>query len=450
AVFKQQVSLYHHRVRQRVREGLRISSLFRQHGVMIRENAFVAAEDRPALQARLPALKDLQEMVPLLWSSYDAAVEHEEQWRRRLVRLGKQEEVIQRFTALPGISWIRGATLYAYLDTPWRFRSKAALWKYLGIGLERKHSGNGPEYLGVPTRAHRLLKGTILGAACSAVASGDNPFAELYGRWIEQGTTRISCRAGSLSAYRGRQNWRLGQLHPFDTDHGLAWDGPGPVPRVYGLEAAKLRPKRGIFRKGVAFQPQCGLRRPDPSKGDHDAFLQPAAPILLWRRFARQNDVPVHPRPGRRHRLAPGSACRARRLPRSRRALPRRARRRLRVSVLLVLAGRPVCRREDRFCLGPRSVHEGHPRRQIRGRPHRFPKDRSTRTRRQPAHRLRLSQGAARNPRPVAPPHVPGPQTRRGRRPRGQHQQSIQPAAVRQKTHLRPEPASAQDRRTFR
>src|SRR5262249_16219066 len=50
-----------------------------------------------------------------------------------------------------------------------------------------KHSGNAPEYLGVPTRAHRLLKGTILGAAHSAVASGNNPFAELYGRWIEQG-----------------------------------------------------------------------------------------------------------------------------------------------------------------------------------------------------------------------------------------------------------------------
>jgi transposase len=126
-------------------------------------------------------------MLPLLWSSYDAAVENEERWRKQLVRLAKHDEVIERFTALPGISWIRAATLYAYVDTPWRFRSKAALWKYLGIGLERKHSGNGPEYLGVPTRAHRLLKGTILGAALSAVASGNNPFAELYGRWIDQG-----------------------------------------------------------------------------------------------------------------------------------------------------------------------------------------------------------------------------------------------------------------------
>jgi hypothetical protein len=39
----------------------------------------------------------------------------------------------------------------------------------------------------VPARAHRLLKGTILGAALSAVTSGNNPFADLYRRWSEQG-----------------------------------------------------------------------------------------------------------------------------------------------------------------------------------------------------------------------------------------------------------------------
>jgi transposase len=224
-LFKQHVSLYHYRVRQRVREGLRISSLFRQHGVMVRENAFVTAADRPALQARLPAATTFPEMLPLLWSSYDAAVEHEEQWRRRLVQLAKGEEVIARFTALPGISWIRAATLYAYLDTPWRFRSKAALWKYLGIGLERKPSGQGPEYLGVPTRAHRLLKGTILGAARSAVASGDKPFAELYGRWLQQG----------LSSKLARRNVARAQVA---TLWGLWKNGSAYRPDWVGVAAA--------------------------------------------------------------------------------------------------------------------------------------------------------------------------------------------------------------------
>src|SRR6516164_6688660 len=69
---------------------------------------------------------------------------------------------------------------------------------------------------------------------------------------------RLSCR-GRLQERRSAENQDggPGQLEPLDTYHGLDWDGPGPVPMVYGLEAAKLLPKRGIFRKGVAFQPRC-------------------------------------------------------------------------------------------------------------------------------------------------------------------------------------------------
>src|SRR5262249_20294570 len=154
AVFKEQVALYHFRVRQRMRESQRLMSLFRQHGVMIRERAYVACEDRPALLSRLPATAVLHEAVRLLFLSYDEVDEEEETRRKRLVQLAQNEEVVRRFVALPGVRWIRAATLYAYLDTPWRFRSKAALWKYFGIGLQRERSGNGPGHVGVPLLTH--------------------------------------------------------------------------------------------------------------------------------------------------------------------------------------------------------------------------------------------------------------------------------------------------------
>jgi len=48
---------------------------------------------------------------------------------------------------------VRAATLLVYLDTPFRFKSKQALWKYIGIGLVRRRSGDGPERLGVPLSA---------------------------------------------------------------------------------------------------------------------------------------------------------------------------------------------------------------------------------------------------------------------------------------------------------
>src|SRR6267378_1908545 len=235
AVFKQQVALYHHRVRQRVRESLRLTSLFRQHGVMIREKDYVAAEDRPALLERLPVTPVerlpvtpvLRDLVTALWTSYDALVEQEEAWRKRLVRSAQADDVVRRFAELPGVSWIRAATLLAYLDTPWRFRSKSALWKYLGIGLERQHSGNGPEHLGVPRRAHRLLKSTILGAALSAVTQGNNPCADLYGRWIKQGLSSKLARRNVARALAA-------------TLWGLWKNGSAYRPEWVGVAAAAL------------------------------------------------------------------------------------------------------------------------------------------------------------------------------------------------------------------
>src|SRR6202035_507757 len=75
--------------------------------------------------------------------------------------------------------------------------------KYLGIGLERRRSGNGPERVGVPPFVNRALKSTILGAAKSAVARDDNPFADQYRRWIGIGLSAKLARrnvARSLAA----------------------------------------------------------------------------------------------------------------------------------------------------------------------------------------------------------------------------------------------------------
>jgi len=255
AVFKQQVALYHFRVRQRVRESLRLTWLFRQHGVMIREKAYVASADRPALLARLPEQALLREAVQLLWLGYDELVQQEEVWRRRVVKLAQQVEQVQRFEALPGFGWIRAATFYAYVDTPWRFRSKSALWKYLGIGLERARSGNGPEHLGVPFLAHRLLKSTILGAAQSAAVSGNNPFADLYGRWIKQG----------LSSKLARRNVARAQSA---TLWGMWKNGSAYRPDWVGVPAAAQRGDWGVSARTMADSVRSGV--PERCMDPHD------------------------------------------------------------------------------------------------------------------------------------------------------------------------------------
>jgi transposase len=228
AIFKQHVTLYHQRVRLRVGEGHRVRSLFARHGVLIRAKDFADPEQRPALLARLPENAILRQDMELLWQSYDLLTAQESQWRRRLVQMGKDAEAVRRFVELPGIGPVRAATLYVILDTPWRFPTKAKLWKYLGIGLERRRSGKGPERLRVPVQVNRVLKNTILGAAKSAIAQGDNPFADQHRRWIDTGLSPKLARrnvARSLAA----------------TLWGLWKNGSAYRPEWVGVAAAAMR-----------------------------------------------------------------------------------------------------------------------------------------------------------------------------------------------------------------
>jgi transposase len=203
SIFKQHVALYHDRVRHKVAEALRIIWALRRFGIVVLQNAFTNPERRPELLAKLPADRTVHDNLQLMLESYDLTVGHVDQLRRRMIDRARRIEPIRRFTKLPGVKWVRASTFYAYVDTPWRFRSKQALWKYLGIGLERRGSGTGFERLAVPRRANFMLKDVILGAAKSAARTEDNPFADQYERWLANGCSpRIARRntARSLAA----------------------------------------------------------------------------------------------------------------------------------------------------------------------------------------------------------------------------------------------------------
>jgi transposase len=202
-VFKQHVALYHQRVRQRVREANLILSFLRRFGIFVKECDLLEAEERAKLARRLPDAATLRQDLKCLWKSYDAVWDQVDQLRQRLVRQARREEPICRFEEVPGFGWIRGATFYAFLDTPWRFHGKSALWRYCGIGLERAHSGGGPVLVRVAQQANRRLRGVLIGAAKSAIQQQENPFAEQYHRWLAAGISPRNARrnvARSLAA----------------------------------------------------------------------------------------------------------------------------------------------------------------------------------------------------------------------------------------------------------
>jgi len=198
-VFKQLVGRYHERVARRVSEGNKIVGWLRRWGVVVTAGAFADKPARAELLKRLPADAELElvrQGLELMLGSYDQLVRQETRLRRELTKRAKKEELIVRLEALPGISWIRAATFFVYIDTPWRFENKSALWRYMGIGLKRTTSGAGAQKLQVDQVVNKRLKGIIIGAAKTIIErSGcDDPFARKYLKWKESGISPRNAR----------------------------------------------------------------------------------------------------------------------------------------------------------------------------------------------------------------------------------------------------------------
>ncbi len=235
SVFKHHVGLYHDRVGHRVEEANRIMAYLRHYGVFVGETTFADPADRRRLLDRLPNHRIVRSDLLVLWAGYDAATAQAMELRRRLIQLARREAQVRRFTALPGVKWVRAATFFVYVDTPWRFKSRSALWRYMGIGLERWHSGEGPVRLRVPpaVNVNRILKDIILGAATSAIAAGDNPFAEQHARWIDQGVTPRNARrnvARSQAAVMWGM-WKNGNVYRPEQVGQALTDGAARAPR---------------------------------------------------------------------------------------------------------------------------------------------------------------------------------------------------------------------------
>lgn len=199
SAFKQHVQLYHQRVRLRHAEGLRVVWRLRRFGLTTVRVKDLGA-GREALLERLPDSALLRRDLRLMLEAYDLWTAQLQRLRREMVKASRPYEPIRRLMALPGVKDVRAASFFAVIDTPFRFKSKQALWKYLGIGLERRKSGNGPLKLRVPLRCNRLLKNVILGAAKSAIASKDNPFADQYQRHLSMNASpRVARRSVARS-----------------------------------------------------------------------------------------------------------------------------------------------------------------------------------------------------------------------------------------------------------
>ena len=196
AAVKQLIGMYHDGVKRRVADGNYLMALGRRWGVVLRSSELLENGEqglRKSLeQAKVPA--SVLSLAEMLRVRYQQAIEQEQSLYQQVCRLARADKVMSRVMELPGYGPVRAATLITYLDTPWRFKSRSALWKYVGIGLHREKSGESLWIMRVEQACNRLLRGVVIGAALHAIEQKENVFAERYARWIQAGLSPRNAR----------------------------------------------------------------------------------------------------------------------------------------------------------------------------------------------------------------------------------------------------------------
>jgi transposase len=199
AVLKKWVSLYHDNVKNAVRIVNKIRGCCRMDAIRIPGYVIKNPAKRDKWFTQLE-YHDMADQLRMLFIGYDAASNQRQIARQKLINLSRSYPVIKLFEELPGVGTIRAITFLAYVDTPWRFKTKSKLWKYCGVGLERSSSGkdkNGrpkPAKLKLPWRCNRTLKNAVMGAATSAIQYGNNQFSEDFERMISNGVIKSNAR----------------------------------------------------------------------------------------------------------------------------------------------------------------------------------------------------------------------------------------------------------------
>lgn len=193
AGFKELVLFYHRCVGHRVAASNRVVWALREHGIKVRGKAFKKIADREVLREEVAARPVISMRLRMLLDEYDLAAEHEQAARNELTRLSKCDEMIKRLMEVPGVGVIWASTFSALIDTPFRFKRKSKLWRYMGIGLQQRSSGRGYVSVGLGCSYNRLLKNMIMSAAQTAVRlREEHVFTEQYRRLLDRGVVRRS------------------------------------------------------------------------------------------------------------------------------------------------------------------------------------------------------------------------------------------------------------------
>jgi transposase len=180
ATLRQLVKAHQMIVRDVARTKNRIKALFRSRGVSVVGNAVYSPAKRDEYLRQLP--ESSRAAALLLLEQYDALAPVRDHAEKQLVAESHKHPITRVLESTPGIGEVRAAQLVSVVITPDRFRTRAQLWSYSGLGIVMRSSSDWvqtpqgkwmrapvQQTRGLNQNHNRLLKLVFKGAASSVV-----------------------------------------------------------------------------------------------------------------------------------------------------------------------------------------------------------------------------------------------------------------------------------------
>lgn len=180
------VLAYHDTVFLETRLKNKIKAKFRQNGIPCCGRTVYVDKHREQWRQKLPCEKVPRMIVEGLWTQLDQTRKCRLEILLALRQQRKSYREISRFMALDGIGLIHAVTIYALVETPYRFATKKRLWGYFGLGIQQRSSGDKVYSTKLTREYNHRLKATIKQAAESAVRKRGGIFQQQYQRLTQE------------------------------------------------------------------------------------------------------------------------------------------------------------------------------------------------------------------------------------------------------------------------
>lgn len=143
--FKAAVQHYHDIQGDRVRAKNKIKALFKRVGLTSVEGATAYSKKyRPVLLDIVPEQGNWRLSLQRLYRHYDWLHAEAREALREVQRLGKSYWEVAEFQKMTGVGPVSSHTISAYLQTPHRFASKSALFRFGALAITDRTSDNKP------------------------------------------------------------------------------------------------------------------------------------------------------------------------------------------------------------------------------------------------------------------------------------------------------------------